>query len=135
MTQPDAERIADILKAAQGRKEVVALLVPRSFALGLADELFPVPQEKVFMGVPVIDAMHKREQIQAEERRGRYRKAVEEGGYIGTIFDVPMFIDADCVICTLDDGELHEYADSHGVDLCGLPIGAWVGRKKCNSMA
>ena len=103
------ERISSILKASRNREDVVAILVPRQFAVSLADELFPI-MDAVAIGIPVMDRMIGRD-------RDRFLRYVSEGGFVGEIYDIPMLVGDDCVVCTLDQEELTDYAGRYGIDV------------------
>ena len=112
-----AERIIDVLRAARSQKNVVALLMPRTFAIGLIDELFPIPVAKESFGVERLDSIYKYEQIKAEKERERYLKAITRGGFVGTMLEIPMLVARNCVICALDEEELQEYSEMYQIDL------------------
>jgi len=120
MAEGQVQRIVDILKAARSQKDVAAFLVPRVYALTLVDELFPVPVVKEAYGVASLDAMYRHDQIKVERERERYLKTVSDGGLIGTMFNVPMLVAEDCVICALDEGELRGYVELREIDLRDL---------------
>jgi len=103
--------ILRILEAANGKQDVAALLVPRHFAYRLIDELYPVRMVRLdlYADRSICD--------KREEERARYRKLVSDGGYVGKIFNYPMVVADDVVICSLTKDDLVLSAKRLGIDV------------------
>ncbi len=114
------ERIASILAAARRRGEKIgALLVPKNVSRKLADELFEV-EGFVASAIPSLDCLTRGVAEREVRQRERYLGYVEEGGFVGEIYGIPMLVWDDCVICVLNPDELEEYAEANGIDVSGF---------------
>jgi len=109
------QRIVDVLRVAKSTKEVAAVVVPRSFAKRLGEELYPLREMRTW-DIPAMDRVNELEAARVRKDRDAWEGYIRSGGYIGTVFDVPFFVLEDVVICALSREELEEYARVHGFD-------------------
>ena len=113
----DAETIKRILDIARASSEVAAVLVPRHFAYRLVDSLYPRRAIGRGSGIAGIDMANRLAYDKRENERSRYIKLVDDGGYIGMIYDCPMIVADDVVICPLSREDLPEAAERLGFSI------------------
>jgi len=89
----------------QGQKPA-AVVVPRRLAETLVDDMYPPSHA----GLEAMD-------LAVEKGREKYLRLVSQGGYIGTVLNVPMVVADDVVVCALTEQELVESAARLGVNL------------------
>lgn len=110
-TASSLSRIANVLQAASGRGDkTVAVMVPRYFAYRLIDELYPQLREVPDGGIEAFDVIHHGNRLRRDAERDRYRSLIEVGGYVGKIYDFPMVVADDVLICALSDRDLVDCA-------------------------
>lgn len=118
MQNEGTERMTTIITTAMKKKDVAVVLVPKPFARALVDELYPTRVRRAW-GFPAMDSVQNEIVAREMEERERYLELVEQGGYVGTFLNVPMFVTDNTVILALSDEELERHAKEHGYDIDG----------------
>jgi len=101
-----SDALRKVAETISRKKNAAAVVVPRKIAVVLADEMYQ----------PMYDGFDN----VIDRARAKYMQLVEQGGYIGTIMQMPMVVADDVVICSLTEQELRESASRLGVDMAEL---------------
>lgn len=95
------KRIKEVVDRSINKKDVVAVVIPRTMAIRLADEIYVDHHDEITSNGDFIDVPY--------EEKGRYISLAKSCSYIGEIYNIPAFVDKNHLLSALDNHEFSEF--------------------------